>query len=120
MKVRPRPTIEVIRQAIESPDHNVRAQAASDLLFRATKDSSIRPVALEIFRQCLRSEQEPSTAISAVRGLDLLASPEEARAAWLALLNDPRPHMVARAALHIQDASYGPVLFEMLGRASDH
>src|SRR4051794_37008197 len=111
---RPQPTIQEIRQALQAPDHNVRAQAMADLLHRATAHPTIRPEALEIFRQCLRTEQEPSTAISAVRGLDLLAGPEEARAAWLALLNDPRPHMVARAALHIQDPSYAPLLLEML------
>jgi HEAT repeats len=116
---RSQPSIQDIRLALQSPDHNVRAQATSDLLFRATHEDAIRPEALEIFRECLRSQQEPSTAISAARGLDLLASSEEARAAWLALLNDPRPHMVARTALHIQDPSYAPLLLEMLGRASN-
>jgi HEAT repeat protein len=112
-------SVDAVRLALQSPDHNVRAKATADLLFRATQDQSIRADALEIFRRCLSTEQEPSTAISAVRGLDLLASCDEARTAWLVLLNDPRPQMVARAALHIQDPTYAPLLFEMLERASN-
>jgi len=72
-----------------------------------------------MFRACLRPQSEPSTAVIAVRGLDLLAGPEEARAAWLALLNDPRPQVVARAALYVRDVVYAPLLLDMLGRVED-
>jgi HEAT repeat protein len=89
------------------------------LLLWARNDPAVHPAALRIFRAALADVREPWTALSTARGLDLLAPPDEARRAWLALLAHPLDAVVSSVALSAPHRSYAPVLAGLLETRSD-
>ena len=109
-------SVNQIRQDLQSPHQEIRVRAMQTLLLAVQKDASLLSAAMPIFQQSIRTEQDPSTAIYAARGIKVLAGPDEARTAWLTLLTHPNPKMVAGAARAVDDPCLAPILMELADR----
>jgi HEAT repeat protein len=111
--------MEQIKTDLQSTDLTIRGQAMQDLSLWVQKDSSIHATALEIFRSCIPTESNSWPAISAARGIQLIADPPEGTKAWLTLLNHRNPDVVRHAASVINDPSYVPILIDLLNRRTE-
>jgi hypothetical protein len=109
------PDLDTIRRDAASDDPETRGRALDSLLRLVRRDPGAHHAALELFRAELGDLRSPFAALSAARGIEHVAGPDEGRDAWLALLAASEPSVVSSAALLV-DASYAPVLLGLLAQ----
>jgi hypothetical protein len=85
--MKPPMSLEQIRQDVRSDRQEVRGHAMQTLYQWAKRDESLRPAALEIFRDSLAGVEDGWTATQIARGIELIGGPAEGREAWPALLD---------------------------------
>ncbi|MDB6156233.1 MAG: repeat protein [Chthoniobacteraceae bacterium] len=107
-------TLEQLIEAAGSARQDIRSCALQELLAWVRKDRVSHPIVLPVFRKALRVEQDPWGIVSATQGIENMVGGEEARNAWLAVLNHPSSGIVIRAASAIADRFYVPVLLRLL------
>lgn len=83
------------------------------LLALARSDESVRQEALPIFLGAVAHEDAPAAALTAARGVGLIAGAEEGRRAWTQLI-ERAPIEVAASCASVVDVSLAPVLLEAL------
>jgi hypothetical protein len=105
-----------IQKDLQSDRQGTRCLAMQTLLSWAKKDSQIHPIALQMFRDSLATEEDPWTANRAISGIEHIVGPDQSRAIRFALLAHPRPELVAGIVLGIEDPSYADVLINVLSR----
>lgn len=105
-----------IQEDVRSDKPETRGKAVQELLLRAQKDAGIYAEALPIFRKALETEQDTWVTLNAVRGIELISGPDEARGIRLSLFNHSRPEVVASLVSAITDPSYTPAVMELLAR----
>jgi hypothetical protein len=106
--------LDQISQNLQSTNEETRARAMQALLLGVQKDPSLRPAALPIFQNAILTEQDPSTAVFAARGIEVAGGPTEARKAWLELFLRPEPKIVERAATAVHDPYFATILTELV------
>ena len=108
-----------IQADLQSPEENTRSRAMDRLAVEVKTNPGIRETALAIFRATIQNPRDIYATIHAAQGIEAIASPDESRQVWLALLNDPRPAMVKPAACLARDRSFGPTLIALLSKRQE-
>jgi HEAT repeat protein len=83
------------------------------------REPAVHERALQIYREMFRSQRDPFTVTSAIRGIEHIAGIDEGRRLRLAIFDNPRAELVKNVVGTIQDPSYVPALIELLHRRSD-
>lgn len=109
-------TLEELRLALGSSRQQDRVLAMQHLRQWVTKDKRLWPDALPIFERAVASEPDGWTSLHAIHGIETVAGPVAARAAWLSMLDRPDARTVAITASAITDPSFVPDLLALLER----
>jgi HEAT repeat protein len=105
-----------IERDLSSPDQHTRSSAMEDLSLLVKRDRSVHGAALVLLRAALEAPTDIWMTTSALRGLELVAGKDEARATAATLIAHPRAELVASVVLGLGDRAYLPVLLEALVR----
>jgi hypothetical protein len=91
-----------IQEEVRSDKPETRGLAMQELVLQARKNPAVQAPALQIFRTCLETTQDDWPTATAIRGIEEIAGPEEARKVRLSLFNHPRATLVAVIVLAIR------------------